>query len=156
MLRWISGLLATALFTGGAVLIARGQPTDEIAPEAPPPPAASTLAKAAADEVRVLPEIPEIAEPPAADPLSKEEKRFNRIDKNGDEIITLPEIVHPRRNRFANLDLDKDGKLSFEEWAITTIEKFEGADADGNARLTRAEYATTAPKPRKKKPACSC
>nr|WP_246333056.1 hypothetical protein [Sphingomicrobium lutaoense] len=46
--------------------------------------------------------------------------------------------------------------MRFEEWAIRTIEKFEGADANGDGLLTREEYATSAPKPRKKKPACKC
>ncbi|MCJ7422339.1 hypothetical protein [Sphingomicrobium astaxanthinifaciens] len=152
MLRWISALAATLVAATGAVLIARGQPSDEaLLPAAPEAPAVVP-----GETPRDLPVIPEIEEPPAADPLTKEQKRFNRVDKDGDEIITLSEMVHPRRGRFANLDLDKDGKLSFEEWAITTIEKFEGADADGDARLTRAEFATTAPKPRKPKPACRC
>ena len=53
------------------------------------------------------------------------------------------------------LDKNGDGKLSFEEWAHTTIDKFNGADANRNGQLTRAEYATTAPKPRKK-PKCGC
>ena len=69
--------------------------------------------------------------------------------------ITLAELVEPRRKSYARLDVNSDGRLSFEEWAVTTIDKFEGADADRNKSLTAAEYATTAPKPRKK-PACSC
>ena len=153
MLRWVVGICASLLFTAGAVLIAR-----DSAPEAPMPeaPAIETADVAAADERRTLDVIPEFtAKPPEADPLSKEEKRFNRADLNDDEIITLSELVQPRRKRYANLDLDGDGSLSFEEWAISTIDKFEGADADRNGKLTRAEYASTAPKPRKK-PACSC
>ena len=39
---------------------------------------------------------------------------------------------------------------------MRTIDKFEGADADDNEALTPAEYATTAPKPKKKKPNCAC
>ena len=38
----------------------------------------------------------------------------------------------------------------------TAIDKFKDADADQSAVLTRAEYATTAPKPKAKKPACAC
>ncbi|MBB3763736.1 Ca2+-binding EF-hand superfamily protein [Sphingomicrobium lutaoense] len=64
--------------------------------------------------------------------------------------------MHPRRKAFAQLDRDGNGELRFEEWAIRTIEKFEGADANGDGLLTREEYATSAPKPRKKKPACKC
>ena len=68
----------------------------------------------------------------------------------------LAELVEPRRKAFAKLDLDQDGKLSFEEWAVRTIDKFAEADADKSKTLTSAEYATTAPKPRPKKPACAC
>ena len=67
----------------------------------------------------------------------------------------LEELLQPRRKSYAKLDKNRDGKLSFEEWAHTTIDKFRGADANGNGQLTRAEYATTAPKPRPK-PKCSC
>ena len=91
-----------------------------------------------------------------ADAKSKEAKRFDRSDKNEDGRITLAELVEPRRKAFAKLDSNADGRLSFEEWAVKSIDKFEGADADGNKALTRAEFATTAPKPRPKKPACAC
>ena len=95
------------------------------------------------------------APPPEATPKSREEKRFNRADRNDDGTIVLAELLEPRRTRFGNLDTNGDGRLSFEEWAVTTIEKFRGADSNRNGKLTRAEYATTAPKPRKK-PKCSC
>jgi hypothetical protein len=96
-----------------------------------------------------------IADAPAADPRSKEVKRFDRADKDEDGRITLAELVEPRRQAFAKLDANSDGRLSFEEWAVKSIDKFEGADADRNQALTRAEFATTAPKPRKKA-ACAC
>jgi len=92
---------------------------------------------------------------PEADAKSKEEKRFGRADKDDNGRISLAELVEPRRKAFAKLDLNHDGKLSFDEWAVKTIDKFEGADADDSRSLTPAEYATTAPKPRKA-PACSC
>ncbi|WP_343347372.1 hypothetical protein WJT74_04530 [Sphingomicrobium sp. XHP0239] len=155
MLRWIVGVSASLLVTAGAVLLARDSAPEAVLPDAP----AAEMAEADVPDTgrRVLPVIPEFTDqPPEADPLSKEQKRFNRADRNDDEIITLSELVQPRRKRYANLDLDGDGTLSFEEWAITTIDKFESADADGNGKLTRVEYATTAPKPRQSKPACSC
>ncbi len=39
---------------------------------------------------------------------------------------------------------------------MKTIDKFEEADKDKSKALTPAEDATTAPKPRAKKPACAC
>ena len=96
-----------------------------------------------------------IPDAPEADPKSKEERRFNRADKDEDGRITLAEMVEPRRKAFAKLDANSDGKLSFEEWSVKTIGKFETADADKNKALNRAEYASTAPK-QKKKPARNC
>jgi Ca2+-binding EF-hand superfamily protein len=93
---------------------------------------------------------------PEATAKSREERRFSRADRDNDDLIKLDELLHPRRKSYAKLDKNGDGKLSFEEWAHTTIDKFTGADADRNGQLTRAEYATTAPKPRKKKPKCGC
>lgn len=151
MARIAAGVAALLLFITGVALLMGGDAEasgNRIEDTPAPPPSEEAMWQ--------LPVIPEIAEPPKADPVSKEEKRFNRVDKDRDERITLSEMVHPRRNRFANLDLDGDGVLRFEEWAITTIDKFEGADADSDGILTRAEYATTAPKPRKPKPKCSC
>lgn len=152
MRRLVAGIAAGLFLTSAAVLLARDgdAETDSVLPQVPAAETAET------DTVRDLPVIPELGPPPKADPVSKEERRFNRVDKDGDELITLSEIVQPRRKRFANLDLDGDGMLRFEEWAISSIDKFEGADADGNGTLTRAEYATTAPKPRAPQPKCSC
>ena len=153
MARIAAGIAAVLFIAAGIFMITRaGAAADEPRLEdTPPPPPVMT-----ADAPRELPVIPELGEPPKAEPISKEEKRFNRVDRDGNEIITLSEIVQPRRSRFAKLDLDGDGVLRFEEWAISTIDKFEGADADSNGQLTRAEYATTAPKPRAPKPKCSC
>lgn len=95
------------------------------------------------------------ASAPEASPKSREQKRFDRADKNKDGRIELPELLQPRRKPFAKLDKNGDGRLSFDEWAVTTIDKFRGADKDRSGILTRAEYPTTAPKPAKKK-SCSC
>lgn len=151
--RFLAGAAATFLLLTGAFMIwqSRAQEPDVLQQAMPPAP--EEVAEISTSPVRVLEPIPEA---PEADPLTKEEKRFNRVDRNDDGKISLAELVQPRRKAYAKLDVDGDGKLSFEEWAIRTIDKFEKADADGNAILTRAEYATTKPKPRKKKPACAC
>ena len=146
MLRWLAGIAAVLLFVTGAVLIFR---SGTEAPGLPSPPKPRLAAQ--------LPgQLAPIGEAPAADPKSKEVKRFDRSDKNEDGRITLAELVEPRRKAFAKLDIDADGRLSFEEWAAKSIDKFEGADRDGNKSLTRVEFATTAPKPRPKKAACAC
>lgn len=92
---------------------------------------------------------------PAATAQTREQKRFDRYDKDRDGIITRDEYLVSRHKAFAKLDTDHDGKLSFDEWAITTETKFAKADADRSGTLNAAEFATTAvhhkPKP---KPVC--
>lgn len=83
-------------------------------------------------------------------------KSASPADKDESGRITLAELVEPRRKPSAKLDVKGDGKLSFEDWAVKTIDQFEGADSDKNRALTPAEFATTAPKLKKARPACSC
>ena len=145
MARFLDGAAACLLFVTGAFLLWQGRAQE---PGAPTPPAPRL---AAATPMPLSP----IPQAPSADPKSKEQKRFARADKDENGRITLAELVEPRRKAYAKLDVNADGKLSFEEWAVRTIDKFEGADADKTKWLTPGEYATTAPK-RKPKPACSC
>jgi len=144
--RFLAGAAATFFMLTGAFLIWQGRA------EQP------TIAKTAPARMPLVPgqTLATIPQAPSADPKSKEEKRFTRADKNDDGRITLAELVEPRRKAYAKLDLNNDGKLSFEEWAVKTIDKFNEADGDKSKALTPAEYATTAPKPKKAKPACSC
>ena len=93
---------------------------------------------------------------PEATPKSREQKRFARADKDDDGRITSAELFEPRRKAFAKLDKNGNGALSFDEWATKTVEKFGTADADRSGFLTPAEFATTAPKPSRRKAACSC
>ena len=145
MWRFLAGALASMLMMFGAFLIwtSHAEQTAQL----PPPP--TNVAGAPA----VLAKKP--ASAPEATPKSREEKRFDRADRDNDGQIVLAELLQPRRKPFAKLDTNGDGRLSFEEWAVRTIEKFNGADKDRSRILTRAEYATTAPKPRKKT-SCSC
>jgi hypothetical protein len=143
--RFLAGAFAAMLMMTGAFLIWQGQAQD--GPELPPPP------PEAATPPAMIVQEPLVA--PEATPKSREEKRFDRADKNKDGKIILDELLQPRRKAYAKLDKNGDGKLSFEEWAHTTIGKFRGADSNRDNILTRAEYATTAPKPRKK-PKCKC
>ena len=96
-----------------------------------------------------------LPEPPAANEKTKEEKRFARADKDDDGRITRAELLQPRQKAFAKLDVNGNGSLSFEEWAVKTISKFEGADGDDSGWLTPGEYETTKPKARPK-PKCNC
>ena len=146
MARFLAGAVTAFLMLTGAFLIWKSQA--ESRSDLPPAP----VPRLAINQGVELAPIPEA---PRADPKSKEEKRFDRADKNDDGTITLAELTEPRRKPFAKLDLNRDGKLSFEEWAVKTIDKFKDADANKNGGLTRAEYATTAPPPPKPKK-CAC
>jgi hypothetical protein len=146
MRRVLAGIACFLLLITGAALMWRGQARAPGVPPAPTPRFAAAVTPQT---------LAPIGQAPAADPLSKEEKRFARADKNDDGRVSLAELVEPRRKAFAKLDVNQDGKLGFEEWAVKTIDNFEGADGDNNAALTAAEYASTAPK-RRAKAACSC
>jgi hypothetical protein len=141
--RYLAGLVSVLLLIIGGVLFWQGRGNEAQAIPMPPPPQA-------AGKATPLPA------PPEASAKSREEKRFARADKDDDGRITSAELYEPRRKAFAKLDANANGSLSFEEWAVRTIDKFEGADGDKSGWLTPAEYATTAPKPTKKKPRCSC
>jgi Ca2+-binding EF-hand superfamily protein len=87
---------------------------------------------------------------------TREQLRFDRYDRNRDNIISRNEMLSTRSDAFRKLDKDGNNLLSFEEWAVATVDKFSGADANGDDRLTREEFRATAPKPAAKKPACKC
>jgi EF hand len=87
--------------------------------------------------------------PPSADARTREQRRFDRADRDNDGRITLEEMTWQRRRNYDRLDANHDGRLSFEEWASRTIQKFGEADGDHDSALNRTEFATTAPRPRR-------
>lgn len=93
--------------------------------------------------------------PPAASEATKEQRRFDRLDRNRDDKITRTEMLTPRVAGFRKLDTDGNNLLSFEEWAVKTSNRFKGADGNGDGTLNRGEFARTKPKA-KAKPACNC
>lgn len=92
----------------------------------------------------VTPYAPEpLSDPPAAGARTREEKRFDRYDKDRNAAIARDEYLAARRKAFAKLDTNGDGRLAFEEYAVKTSERFAKADADRSGTLSRAEFATT-------------
>lgn len=89
---------------------------------------------------------PPPALPPQADQRTREERRFDRYDRNRDKTITRAEMMASRTAAFRKLDKDGNNLLSFEEWAVKTSDRFAGADSNRDGKLTAAEFATTAPK----------
>lgn len=151
--RFLVGGLASALLLTGGVFLWKGhsQGGDEAVVPAPPP-ALPAIPVAGADAPTRGPAPPEL---PAAKEASREERRFNRYDRNRDERISRAEMLSTRTAAFRKLDKDGNNLLTFEEWAAATSERFAGADADKSGDLTRAEFTTTAPK-RAAKPKCRC
>ena len=94
------------------------------------------------------------AAPPEVNEATKEQRRFDRLDKNRDARITRTEALMPRVAGFRKLDTDGNNLLSFEEWAVKTTNKFKGADKNGDGTLDRPEFATT--KQQKGKVNCAC
>jgi hypothetical protein len=142
MWRYLAGgVSALLLVTAGFLFFRSGARPDQ--PLFGPPPQAPAA----------QPTLPAAA--PAATEKTREQKRFDRYDKDRDGIITRDEYLASRRKAFARLDTDHDGRLSFEEWAIRTTGKFAHADADHSGALNAAEFLTTRVV-RKPKPKCAC
>ncbi len=92
---------------------------------------------------------------PSVDPVTREQKRFDRLDRDRDGRITRNEMLAMRVAAFRKLDADHNNLLSFEEWSTVTENRFKGADHNGDGALTREEFATTKPK-QPKHPGCKC
>ena len=147
MLRFAAAIGSGLLLVAAGFFVWQGvaQQEEAIAPPGAGEPAAASRGKAP-------------ARPPAADQRNKEQRRFDRADRDSDGRVTLEELYYPRRRAFQRLDSDGDGRLAFEEWAVRTATKFGEADADRDRSLDRREFTTTAPRrrtpPRQK--ACDC
>ena len=146
MWRYLVGAVSAMLMMGAGLLFMQGRAQTDIA--VPPPPEPRPASVAATPSA--------LPPPPKASEKTREEKRFDRYDKDHDEAITRDELLKSRRKAFAKLDKNGDGKLDFREWAHATYDKFDKADADKSGRLSRAEFATTRRKTKPKKPACAC
>lgn len=128
---------------GSLVLVGAGMFLWGSRPDAPSPlPAASaaagTVSQTAEDDTPLA----------EASARTREQKRFDRYDKDRDGKITREEYLAARRKAYAKLDRDGDGKLSFDEWAIKATTKFATADHDKSGTMNAAEFATTAVKRR--------
>lgn len=151
--RFLIGGVASALLLTGGVFLWQGLSRDaEVRAMPDPPPALPEIPVAGANAPKRGTPPPEL---PEAKAETREERRFNRYDRDRNERISRIEMLSTRTAAFRKLDRNGDNLLSFEEWAVTTSDRFAGADADKSGDLTRAEFATTAPK-RKPKPKCGC
>lgn len=128
MWRYLAGAASALLMVGAGIFIWKSVAQADDPVPSPPPPLLVSKAP--------------MAELPSAD-RSREEKRFDRYDKDRDDSVTRTEYLAPRQKAFAKLDQNGDGSLDFDEWAAKTVAKFEKADVDRSKSLNRGEFATT-------------
>lgn len=136
MWRYLAGgTAAIALIAAGFLFFSgKARPL----PVLPPQPTAQVGGAVAPDP------LPDAA--PEATEKTREQKRFDRYDKDRDAKITREEYLVQRRKAYQRLDVDGDGKLSFDEWAVKATTKFADADRDKSGAMTAPEFATTAVK----------
>ena len=153
MNRMLLGALAALLLAAAGVFWWQGRAATE---RGAPPPEATFASGVPTDE---LPTADgkglRGAAPPEADEVTREQRRFDRLDRNRDAMVTRNEMLAPRAAFFRALDTDHNNLLSFEEWAVRTSNRFKAADRNGDLKLDRAEFAETRPR-RAAQPECRC
>ncbi len=134
MWRYVAGGVAALLLATAGIMLfnSRARPPSPVAGR---PPAA-----AAAQEASLPVGVPEASD------RTREQKRFDRYDKDRNSAVTREEYLAQRRKAFAKLDANHDGTLSFDEWAVKAEAKFAAADKDKSGAMNAAEFATTAVK----------
>jgi hypothetical protein len=149
----IGGIAALCMASGGLLVWQSLAKQPSLIPAPPPPELMSdTLPVAATDAPAFGPAPPT---PPEAPKASREEMRFNRYDRNRDEIVSRLEMMGSRTKAFKALDRDGNNLLTFEEWAAATGQRFRSADGNKDQLLTRKEFAQTRPKT-PAQPGCRC
>lgn len=149
----LGGLSAMLLLTGGLFLYQGYSQTPDPAADAIPPPPPGPVAPLPVGNPKLVGTPPPAV--PEARQETREERRFQRYDRDRNGIVSRVEMMSTRSAAFRRLDTDGNNLLSFEEWAVTTSERFATADRDGSSGLNRTEFATTAP-PRRPRSACAC
>ncbi|GAA0308219.1 hypothetical protein GCM10009087_17790 [Sphingomonas oligophenolica] len=133
MWRYVAGGVAALLLATAGILLFNSRAR-------PPSPVAARPQAAVAQETP----LPDAA--PEATDRTREQKRFDRYDKDRNGSVTREEYLAQRRKAYAKLDVNHDGVLSFDEWAVKAETKFAAADKDKSGAMNASEFATTAVK----------
>ena len=83
------------------------------------------------------------AAPPEADPVTREQKRFDPLDCNREGRIAANEMLAPSRGGLPQARCRSQQSAVIPGLAVRTIKQFSGADANHDGALTRKEFATT-------------
>ena len=81
---------------------------------------------------------------------SQVERRFRRLDRNADDVLSGSEVPPRHRNRMMTLDADRDGRISAQEFSLGMMKHFDAQDADRDGTVTSAErtaYRAGHPRP---------
>lgn len=147
MWRYLAGAASALLLVAAGFFMAKGLAGK--AAQATPETTATAEALSPAMNFAELPE------PPRASELSKEQKRFNRYDRDRNQAVSKEEFLTSRRKAYERLDTNKDGLISFDEYSAKAQLKFAKADVNRSATLDRREFSTTRVV-RKQKPRPDC
>lgn len=116
MHRMLIGGVAASLMKGGGLLVRQGMANQPSIIPAPPSPAviSDKLPGAGANATVCGPAPPTS---PGSPKTSREEMRFNRYDRDKDELVSRLEMMSSQTKAFKTLDTDSNNLLMFEEWA---------------------------------------
>lgn len=67
------------------------------------------------------------------------ERRFHRLDKDGDDRLSADELPERMRRMLPRYDKDGDGKLSSDEWGAAMLDRFDKQDLNRDGTVTTDE-----------------
>ena len=128
MLRFLTGAGSATLLLLAGFFIWKG-----VASRAENPvPNAPVETASAAD----IPEVP--GQPPSADARTREQRRFDRADRDNNGNVTLEEMTYQRRRNYQRLDANHDGVIDETEIANASA-ALKTLDKNGDGKLTMDE-----------------
>jgi hypothetical protein len=67
------------------------------------------------------------------------ERRFRRLDRDGNDRLTPSELLPRNRARAMLFDTDHDGTISAEEWSTGMLKRFDEQDLNHDGTVTSDE-----------------
>ena len=68
------------------------------------------------------------------------ERRFRRLDRNGDDYLTPDELPRPNDPAIMSLDKDHDGRVSAQEFSQGMMARFDANDLNKDGTVTSNEF----------------